>query len=124
MESVLRSHFLKKVQVLRSYAAQKLISDAIKPVFENGVEPALQWQPGVIGGQLGHIVGVPVRPPRPTFGSNPTYPVTPARPSNRPQAQTNNRPEESQNDANRKPSPRHINNNNSIIGSFFDLFSK
>lgn len=127
------------IHTARFILIEKVFSDNIKPVYEGVQEHQTTYRPNVIGGPLGHVVGVsPVRPrdppvtkPTPQIFSNdqvggfkpgrPTRPPTRRIPS---YVQFPNRPTEVPvGYPTRKPRPRNLNDNH-VFGSFFDLLFK
>lgn len=121
----------------------KVFSDNIKPVHESLHEQQTTYRPTVVGGPIGHVVGVrPVRPqnllltePVPQrFPNDQVVGLKPGRPTRRPVTESTGRipnyvqfptrsPEASVAYPTRRPRPRNL-NNDSVFGSFFDLLFK
>ncbi|CAK1579340.1 unnamed protein product [Parnassius mnemosyne] len=96
-------------------------SDYVKPVHEDGQEIYMTYRPGVVGGPLGHVVGVTQvtptnRPPETSSQLNSKYINSIHFSMLSTKAPTN---------SHRRPRHRKINDaNNGIFGSFIDLFLK
>ncbi|XP_068626884.1 uncharacterized protein [Battus philenor] len=94
-------------------------SDYVKPVHEDAHERPLTYRPGIVGGPLGHIVGVTQvrptnRPPETTSNLNMKY-INSVRFSSLPSQVSIN--------SNRRPRDRIMNDaHNGIFSSFIDLF--
>ncbi|CAH2040499.1 unnamed protein product, partial [Iphiclides podalirius] len=101
--------------------AHQYPSDYVKPVHEDAQVIHATYRPGVVGGLLGHVVGVTQvrptnRPPETTSKQNTKY-INNVRFSMLSSQATTN--------SNRRPRDRKENEaNRSVLGSFIDLFFK
>lgn len=119
------------------------VSDNIKPVYESVQEQQTTYRPSVVGGPIGHVVGVSpaiphqlaVTEPTPQeFFNNQVVGVKPGRLPRPPVTESTQRipsyvrfpPRRTETTVvypTRRPRPRKL-NNDTFFGSFFDLFFK
>ncbi|RVE47577.1 hypothetical protein evm_007775 [Chilo suppressalis] len=94
-------------------------SDVYKPVYESAHYDDVQqtYRPGVVGGTLNHVVGVTQAQPTfaPSADQNQRFPYFDN--SHKYTTPATTRPT-------RRPRPRKLNNDQSVVGSFIDLFFK